>query len=372
MAKLDQGYKRTATGGHRGGGGRGRSLSTYLAQSTKAEVADLYLRTQTRGILDILGLDPQASTDIAMRIKRLLRDEAADSKATKSDLGDGYVSAQRDGQQAQAGQQRIQHIQAAEALMGALYSATRMRERADLDDGDILDDPVSMVVNGNGWSDEAVGRPEVRKHVNIAIDNSGSTRMPETGYCSRAMQDAAGNLMRVLHDAASVYPGVTYDGFSFNRVAVQETGRPGMAYRAALTREYFERVVVDDPLQRDAVQTNLAPLIEAMHSNETNLGLIGQPRLDLILTDGEFESAADMVAAAEWQRRRGPGVTSYVLDLCPGEIEHPVELPHQFRVIPLTCLVDQRERGWGRKRIDRDVLHQSLQRIAIEEVSRLQ
>ena len=125
---------------------------------------------------------------------------------------------------------------------------------------------------------------------------------------------------------------------------------------------------MDDPLKRDAVQTNLAPLIEAMYKNEEEFGLIGQPRLDLILTDGEFESAADAEAAAEWQRLRGPGVTSYVLDLCPGEIEDPVELPHQFRVVPLTCLVDKR----GVKAIDHDILRQSLMRIAVEEVSRLQ
>jgi hypothetical protein len=240
--------------------------------------------------------------------------------------------------------------------------------RADLDEGDVLDDPATALIDGGGWADEAAGRLEVKKHVNIAIDNSGSTHMPETGYCSGAMQAVAENLMRVLFDAASTYPGITYDGFSFNRIAIQETGRPGRAYREGLTREYFAGVSVDDPLKRDAVQTNLAPLVEAMYKNEEKLGLIGQPRLDLILTDGEFESDADAQAAAEWQRLRGPGVTSYVLDLCPGEIENPVELPHQFRVIPLQCLVDE----YGAKAVDSDILRQSLIQIATEEVTKLQ
>jgi len=366
MAKQDQGYRRGATSSYSGGGGRGRTLSTYLAQTKKNEVADLYIRTQTSGILDILGLEDD--TDLAVSIKQMFVDDVADSKANKATLGEGYISARSDGWQARRGQQDIKHAQAAEALLGALYSATRLRERADLDEGDVLDDPATTVIDGGGWADEAAGRLEVRKHVSIAVDNSGSTHMPETGYCSGAMQGAAGNLMRVLFDVATVHPGLTYDGFSFNRVAIQETGRPGRVRRKKLIRDYFAGISVDDPLKRDAVQTNLAPLIEAMYKNEEALGLIGQPRLDLILTDGEFESDADAQAAAEWQRLRGPGVTSYVLDLCPGEIENPVELPHQFRVIPLQCLIDE----FGAKAIDHDVLRQSLIQIATEEVTRLQ
>ena len=366
MAKQDQGYRRSTGSSYSGGGGRGRSLSTYLAQTKKNEVADLYIRTQTSGILDILGLEDD--TDLAVSIKQMFKDDVADSKTNKAELGEGYISARNDGYQARRGKEEIAHAQAAEALLGALYAATRMRERADLDEGDVLDDPATALIDGGGWADEAAGRLEVKKHVNIGIDNSGSTHMPETGYCSGAMQAVAGNLARVLFAAASTYPGITYDGFSFNRITIQETGRPGRAYREGLTREYFAGVSVDDPLKRDAVETNLAPLIEAMYKNEEELGLIGQPRLDLILTDGEFESDADAQAAAEWQRLRGPGVTSYVLDLCPGEIENPVELPHQFRVIPLQCLIDE----FGAKAIDHDVLRQSLIQIATEEVTRLQ
>ena len=367
MAKLDQGYRRATGSSYRGGGGgRGRTMSTYLAQTKKDEVADLYIRTQTSGILDVLGLEHD--DDIAVSIRQMLKDEIAQDKPTKATMGEGYISARSDGYQARRGQQDIEHAQAAEALLGALYAATRMRERADLDEGDVLDDPATALIDGGGWADEAAGRLEVRKHVNIAIDNSGSTHMPETGYCSGAMQAVADDLMRVLFDAASAHPGITYDGFSFNRIAEQATGRPGRARREKLVRDYFAGMVVYDPLKRDAVQTNLAPLVEALYKNEEALGLIGQPRLDLILTDGEFESEKDAQAAAEWQRLRGPGVTSYVLDLCPGEIEDTVELPHQFRVIPLQCLVDE----YGQKAIDSDILRQSLIQIATEEVTKLQ
>ena len=106
-----------------------------------------------------------------------------------------------------------------------------------------------------------------------------------------------------------------------------------------------------------------------MYDNEVALGLIGSPRLDIILTDGEFESEADANEAAEWQRKRGAGVTTYVLNLCPDEIDDPVSLPHQFRVIPVVCLTDKYWKGG--KVVDQNVLRQTLNRIAVAEVSRL-
>jgi hypothetical protein len=201
----------------------------------------------------------------------------------------------------------------------------------------------------------------------VAIDNSGSTHMPETGYCSGAMTSVVENLLQVLFTAASTHQGISYDGFSFNRTAVMHTGSLARERRANLVRDYFQGVEVDDPLRRDAIETNLAPLIQSMYENEEKLGLIGQPRLDIILTDGEFESEADANEAAEWQRKRGAGVTTYVLNLCPDEIDDPVSLPHQFRVIPVDCLVDK----YGSKKVDQDILRQTLNRIAVAEVSRL-
>jgi hypothetical protein len=368
MAKLDQGYRRTTSAGRSSrGGGRGRTMDTYLAQTRKDQVVDMYLRTETKGILDALGLEGGLGSDMAMSIKQMLRDDARDSRMTKADLGDAWQTARRDGFQAQNAPVSLGHLRAAEALMDALYSATRLRERTDLDEGDLLDDPVGLLTDGGGWGEEAKGRLEVRKHVSVAIDNSGSTHMPETGYCSGAMERIATDVMRMLFEAASTYPALSYDGFSFNRVAIQHTGRYGQDYREGLVRDYFAQIIVDDPLKRDAVQTNLAPLIEAMHKNEEALGLIGQPRLDLILTDGEFESEADAEAAAEWQRKRGPGVTTYVLNLCPGEGLDTVDLPHQFRVIPVHCL-----RGDGVKAIDQGVLRQVLTQIVITEASNLE
>ena len=370
MAKLDQGYSqaRRTSGGRRGR--RGMTITSFVSQKKKHEVADLYIRTATKGIIDVLGLDEYGEdADLAMKIRQGVADDAKADKMTKQDMGDGWSTANAEGNQASRRQQEIERNEAAETLLSALYSATRMRERTDLEDGDLLDDPVSLMTGGDGWGQEAAGRLEIKKHVNVAIDNSGSTHMPETGYCSGAMTSVVENLLQVLFTAASTHQGISYDGFSFNRVAVMHTGSLARERRANLVRDYFQGVEVDDPLRRDAIETNLAPLIEEMYKNEEKLGLIGQPRLDIILTDGEFESEADANEAAEWQRKRGAGVTTYVLNLCPDEIDDPVSLPHQFRVIPVDCLTDKYWKGG--KVVDQNVLRQTLNRIAVAEVSRL-
>ena len=49
MAKLDQGYSQTrrASGGRRGR--RGNTIDSFVSQSLKHEVADLYIRPATKG-----------------------------------------------------------------------------------------------------------------------------------------------------------------------------------------------------------------------------------------------------------------------------------------------------------------------------------
>ena len=242
MAKLDQGYSQTrrTSGGRRGR--RGKTIDTFVSQKLKSEVADLYIRTATKGILDVLGIDPGEDTDLAMKIRQGVTDDVKKDRMTKKDLGESWVTANRDGRQASRRQQENERNEAAETLLSALYSATRMRERTDLEDGDLLDDPVSLMTGGDGWGQEAAGRLEIKKHVNVAIDNSGSTHMPETGYCSGAMTSVVENLLQVLFTAASTHQGISYDGFSFNRTAVMHTGSLARERRANLVRDYFQGV----------------------------------------------------------------------------------------------------------------------------------
>lgn len=365
MSKSDQGYTRTSTSYRSGGGGRGSTLETYLAKTPKADLTYMYLRTLERGLIDLLGLD--ANSDEAVSIKQGVRDSLKGK--TKDDL---YTAAREESSGMQAyfeNERQNKRMEAAQVLMGALESTTRARERENLDDGDVLDDPATLIVEGTGgWGDEVLGNRQYRKHVNICIDDSGSTRMEQTGFCSRAMLRVSNELMEVLYTAAGRWPGVTWDAFTFNRITQQHTSRYGQERRLEIVRQALREVWVDDPLRRDAIETNLAPLIEAMAKNEVDRGLIGSPRLDIILTDGEFESQKDADLAAEAQRSRGPGVSTYVLNLCPDNPSEVV-LPNAFQVIPLPCLVGQ-DRGMDLHRVDSDVLRTALMRIVVSEVQR--
>ena len=364
MARSDQGYTQ-ARKSTSGGGGRGRSFSTYAQKARKDELVSFYLRHQLRGILDILGEGPRSET--AMAIRQGLAEQYNESKMTKAELEQAiYSDARGNGVQALLSSERETRMaQEAALLVDALQSATRDREVENLDEGDWLDDPVGLLTDGSGWGEERLGAREFRKHVSIALDNSGSTHMASTGYCALAMETVANNLLAVLYAASSQWPGVTWDAYSFNRVTQSHTGRFGRDERYALVRQALAEVTISDPLRTDAIETRLAPLIERMYETEEERGLLGSPRLDIILTDGEFESQADADAAAEWQHRRGPGVTTYVLNLCP-ETPSEVALPYQFRVIPLTCVTGDEHRKW----VDGEGLRQALMQIVLSEVGK--
>ena len=370
MAKLDQGYRKARAASSSSTGSRSRrvSMSTFLRENPKDRIADLYIRSAKKGILDVLGL--HENSDMAMSIEKQLREDLKGDK--KAELASGYATAVNENNRDAVG--RMNQIEEnkrtveAQALLDALYSATSMRERTDLDDGDLLDDAVNLMVDGEGWGEESKGRLEVRKHVNIAIDNSGSTHVDETGYCNRSLVSVASDLMGVLQSAGRDHEMVTYDTFTFNRVTEQHTGERGEENRAELAFQQLQNIYVDDPLEADATETNLAPLLENFHINEVRRSKIGEPRIEIILTDGEFESPEDMAEAIEWQRKRGPGVNTYVLNVCPDDMDNNIPLPHQFKVIPVNCIKDE----FGIKEVDRDVLRQVLNRIVISEVSNMQ
>ena len=382
MAKNDQGYVRAKQSSYSGGyGNRGMQMSTFLAKVKKDRVVQYYIRDRQKGILDILG--QQDNQDLAMEIKQIATDEV--NKMTKKEIGDLWNSKRLEnsaqGAQAYLAKNDQKKLGSAQRLMDALYSATKATERIDLEDGELLDDPTSLLVDGQGWGDETKGRLEVRKHVNIAMDNSGSTHMPETGFCSDAIQSVTNNLIEVLDTAGSTYPYLTTDAFSFNRVTVQHTGNIGRNHRKELAYSSLRNQIVDDPLKKDAVQTNLAPLLEQMYKNEVERNKIGEPRIDIIITDGEFESVEDLDEAVEWQRKRGPNVTTYVLNLVPEEMANNLPLPYQFRVVPVNCIGNRTSYRNGEesthfnndytpiKEVDNQVLSQVLNNIVIQEVS---
>ena len=137
MAKLDQGYRKARAASSSSTGSRSRrvSMSTFLRENPKDRIADLYIRSAKKGILDVLGL--HENSDMAMSIEKQLREDLKGDK--KAELANGYATAAnkntRDAVGRMAQIEENKRTVEAQALLDALYSATSMRER----------EPISMM-----------------------------------------------------------------------------------------------------------------------------------------------------------------------------------------------------------------------------------
>jgi len=376
MAKGDYGYSRSSgssssssRGGRGGGGGRsrGRSQDTWLQQTRKEDVKDFLIRDVIKERLEAMGVEPES--EIGLKISKGARDEITNTKANKSEFADEWHK-KRHGNPLRSNAARVERHEEAEIILEALQSVTRVREKENLDEGEWLDDPVTTLMdNTGGWGDELVGASDYRKHVNICIDNSGSTHTPETGYCSRPMIEVVSSLCDVLSYASDHYPGVTWGVYEFNKTASckQMHGKDFTSYYNRMSSNSRTNLYLNDPLQENATATNLAPLMKAIYEQEEKEDLLDAPRFDIILTDGEFETQQDADEAASSKARRGNGINSYVLNLCP-ENPSEIQLPSQFRVLPLNCLFDEEYASKTVKRVDKEALRNALYSIVIDEL----
>jgi len=368
MAKNDVGYaKSRGSGGSSrgGGGGRGMSMDTWLQKTPKESVKRFLIREMVQERLESAGNVPPQS-DLGLSIRQSVTDEVGNEKSLKSDFANRWYEKQG-ATPLRLNTGNIEKLHEAEILLEALYSFTKAKERENLDEGDFLDDPTSAVIDGSGWGEEVVGKQEYKKHVNICIDNSGSTHSSATGYCSKVLKDVAKNLIEILKTASQQYEGITYAVYNFNRITQCELffGKEWISeyqYLSDWSGSYF---MMEDPLKKDAQKTNLAPLMEEIFNKETEHGLINEPRLDIILTDGEFENQKDANKAIDWQRQRGGNIFTYVLNVCP-ELPSDIELPPQFRVIPVGTITEADQV----KQVDKDVVRNVLYSIVIDEMTK--
>ena len=375
MAKGDYGYRRSSSSrgsSSRGGGGsrgrpRGQSFDTWLQQTRKDEVKDYLIRDVVKERLEAMGVEPDS--EIGLKIREGAREEIKDRKANKEDFAIEW-NKKRSGNPLRSNAGRVERHEEAEIILDALQSVTRVKEKENLDEGEWLDDPVTTLIdNTGGWGDELVGASDYRKHVNICIDNSGSTHTPETGYCSRPMTEVVSSLCDVLSYASDQYPGVTWGVYEFNKTASckQMHGKEFSSYYNRYSSDSRTHLYINDPLQENATATNLAPLMKAIYDQEEKEDLLDAPRFDIILTDGEFETQQDADEAASSKARRGNGINSYVLNLCP-ETPSEIQLPSQFRVLPLNCLYDEEYASKTVKRVDKEALRNALYSIVIDEL----
>ena len=365
MAKNDLTYTRKIVpkSTSSGGWGRFRSHETWLAQTKKDSLRRYLINEMVNTRLAVTGAERTSS--LGMSIRQSVTEEIANSKAFKQELDERWSAENTKGRPLRLSNAKLTLLAEAEILTEALYSATKARERENLDEGDVLDDPVTAVIDGAGWGDEIKGKQDYRKHVNLCIDNSGSTHLPITGFCSKPMNDVCQNMARVLKGTALTYEGVTWAVYDFNKVARNLVfyGKEFVTTWDWLSDKEGTDFIVKDPLEENALHTNLAPLMEEMYHKEVKNDLLDEPRIDIILTDGEFENQEDADLASEWQRKRGSSVNTYVLNLCP-ELPSDVSFPPNFRVIPLNCVSE----ADGAKEVDLASLRNALYDIVIEEM----
>ena len=315
----------------------GLSHTTWVQTNTKDTIKIDLAKGMMQSRLAALNIDAQS--DEGRAIIRATRNEVDDMKRTKEVFGDLYLTANQESNEFRYPSQRYQRFRSAERLMESLYSFTKLKTKYGLDEGDYPEDFVDLITGGDGWAADSLGRRDFRKHVNLAIDNSGSTYTSKMRYCSDVMRRVANSLLDTLVMASVTYPGISFMGLEFNKLCkVSEMFGKSLrptSYQRIVESEYSNMVFyINEPDKEDARETNLAPLIQTMLEKEQANGLIGEPRLDIILTDGEFENQDDANLAGQLQRQRGPGVTTYLLNLCAGSRTN-IALPPSFREIPL-------------------------------------
>ena len=367
MAKNDVGYEKKSSGrSSGGGGGRGLSWDTWVQRTPKASVKEYLIREMTNERLEAMGDIPPQSA-LGLSIRNSVREEVKEEKALKSDFAERW-DAKRGANPLRLNKSKVEKIEEASILTEALYAFTKSRERENLEEGDILDDPATAIVDGSGWGEEVMGKQEYRKHVNICIDNSGSTHTVATGFCSRTMREVSENLISILKTVSAKYEGITWGVYSFNRVARCELfhGKEFVSEYNWLSDWAGSHFIIEDPLKRDASETRLAPLMEEIYRKESENGLVGEPRLDIILTDGEFENQKDADKAIEWQNRRGGNIYTYVLNVAP-EIPSDIQLPPQFRVLPVKSISESDKMKQG---VATESLRNVMYSIVMDEMTK--
>ena len=342
MSRSDAGYSKASGGGGGGPTSRrgGLTRSKWLRRSHKTN-ADFWVSRHLSGVLDVLGVEHD--TDEAHEIAECIR---PDKSKSKDEMFQDVLNLQDEVSRTTRATAEHKRLHSARLILDALSSASRRTERVDLDDGDDIGDVVNAMIDGGGWEIETNTANQYKKHVNICIDNSGSTHTAMTGFCAKAMLTVVNELAGAVDAARKQYPSVTYDVASYNKVAKMHTGYKAHEELKKNVLNYFDNVEVGDPTVVQARETHLSPLMELLYDNERERG-IDAPIIDIILTDGEWESEKDIAEAAVWQSRRR-NVTTYVLNLCTDEARHDddgngipdIALPNHFRVIPLRCIVD--------------------------------
>lgn len=227
----------------------------------------------------------------------------------------------------------------ADMIAGTVYSdfdqAYKRHSQYGRDEGEWIDDPVSLLSTGYGYGTETEKPSGLKVHINLALDLSNSM------VNNRIHADATKTLVRfhlVMRNLITQHQDISAATFSFSDNDTYDATKEGKL--AKLISDHSEQIDTDKrflgnlEIYRETkswyfsgTDTWFYPLFERLLNHEKRHNLIGTTRIDLIITDAVFEHKTDGTRCSDIQYERGPGVKSVFLNFVPENLRVGNVLP---------------------------------------------
>jgi len=233
-----------------------------------------------------------------------------------------------------------------------LLTVMRTRIMSGLRDGDWIEDPERLYTDGGVFGEEVRVASDVKLQIALAIDVSKSTYF---NGCATVMSRAVLAIDKTIRKAMQELPegALSYRLFAFNRntytvtekeVIQLDTRAPegsvstihqwgtyfirpdGGEAQTGLTIERVRELATaynemgvrwKYGYENNWYDTLITPLFEAIEAWEKAEGDPSAYRIDIILSDGELDNAADVKAATAVQERRNGKLTTFMLNFLP-------------------------------------------------------
>lgn len=251
-------------------------------------------------------------------------------------------------------------------FLSELRTVIRTKIKTSLAEGDWIEDPERIYFDGNVFGEEVRSASDVKIQIAICVDVSQSTYANNTaGKISRALF-ALDKVIRkamvelpegalaykvfafnkdtyiiddvtLLNTTTSTKKGAVEDGamLMFGTWTVAAQGRPVQrhlsgAQKFALAEFYrASNIKYKTFYEENWADTLVAPLFTAIEKWEQNEGDHSAYRIDIILSDGEWENKTDIVEATKIQERRNGRLTTFMLNFLPRQKWGNYSLPER-------------------------------------------
>ena len=238
-------------------------------------------------------------------------------------------------------EENAQFVIEADLIAGTVYSdfdnAHRMRVSSNMDEGDWIDDPVSLINTGYGYAVESKQSTGLKLHINLALDTSNS--MINNGINKDATKTFV-LFHLVLRNLVETYDDITAATFEFSDDGYETSDAGKIANLLSDHNEVHsgpENFLGKLEKYRNSrynfhgTDTWFYPLLKKLREHEKRHNLLTTRRIDLVITDAVFEHKTDGSKCNEIQYKRGYGVTTIFLNFLS-------ETQRVSNVLPLNCI----------------------------------